>query len=666
MYNKTKMLSTKPYPRMHLNKPAGRGYTNLYDFLKFRFGLLSHGFALWTITTISLLVVTFLSLAAFSDILTPAETSATVFTAVGSGGYNLSVSGAGNISLGLNPTAGGTFIMGAETLNIKTNADGYQAYLSTAENTTSLTHTNGTDSIIATGDTYSSGPDSIDTNSWGFAIPDSYKNSSGTTVTNSNLQVSGFGNIDSGYSTMTGDVNLEKSTKWSSIPEKSSPLLVQQTSSAENTNGVNLGVFYATKINTSQAAGIYSGEVLYTILANAPSATEASITPGTINNLGGSNTLTTTLGLNTTASTNIKNNSTVAIGDKPCTITNATNNPSGNLVLTCTDSPQTETGRYDVTITVSDGTNSYGTYYIANGVEYKDVYDRSFFAIKYMQDMNSTVCNSVKTPLASTVTVTADDGSNYADNGTNATIVPSTTLIDRRDDQVYTVRKLADGNCWMTENLRLGTTTDGENNLNLSLNTENTNNPSLTTFTSSQVISIDSSMIDTYTEPQLLTTDANVVATFDGETKFGVIYNYCAATAGTVCNSSVMATDAPGSVCPKNWRLPGTPNNPTGTGGITNGSVKTYDNLLNVYGIKSAAGEYLKMNEAPLDFIRSGYAINGSLRARCSSSGCSGTYWSLTRSSSAMRTSNLYYSYANIFIEDQTRIHGRSVRCIAQ
>ena len=77
----------------------------------------------------------------------------------------------------------------------------------------------------------------------------------------------------------------------------------------------------------------------------------------------------------------------------------------------------------------------------------------SFYTITYMQDMTSAVCNSVQTPSTSaTVSVTK---SNYSSYGQSTSYVPETTLKDSRDSQSYTVRKLADGQCWMVQDLDL-------------------------------------------------------------------------------------------------------------------------------------------------------------------------------------------------------------------
>ena len=69
--------------------------------------------------------------------------------------------------------------------------------------------------------------------------------------------------------------------------------------------------------------------------------------------------------------------------------------------------------------------------------------DKTIYDIEYMQEMTPEICDASPTPTAFLA-----DGSINLD-------VPETHLTDARDGSKYTVRKLADGNCWMTENLRL-------------------------------------------------------------------------------------------------------------------------------------------------------------------------------------------------------------------
>ncbi len=94
---------------------------------------------------------------------------------------------------------------------------------------------------------------------------------------------------------------------------------------------------------------------------------------------------------------------------------------------------------------------------------------RTIFDITYMQDMTADVCNNTKTPSSKTISSSANinvgpdgttpytqlidsDGSKQAGDDA-ANYVPQTTLIDKRDGKSYTIRKLADGNCWMVSNL---------------------------------------------------------------------------------------------------------------------------------------------------------------------------------------------------------------------
>ena len=61
----------------------------------------------------------------------------------------------------------------------------------------------------------------------------------------------------------------------------------------------------------------------------------------------------------------------------------------------------------------------------------------SFASGMYMQDFTSQMCATAPTP----------SGTDY---------FPIGFLIDRRDNKVYEVRKFADGNCWMVDNLAYG------------------------------------------------------------------------------------------------------------------------------------------------------------------------------------------------------------------
>ncbi len=90
---------------------------------------------------------------------------------------------------------------------------------------------------------------------------------------------------------------------------------------------------------------------------------------------------------------------------------------------------------------------------------------RTLFDISTMQEMDSEICERTTTPATKTISTGADinvtaTGASYTTaidtTGThqgNGAYVPQRELTDTRDGKKYTVRKLADGNCWMVSNL---------------------------------------------------------------------------------------------------------------------------------------------------------------------------------------------------------------------
>ena len=149
----------------------------------------------------------------------------------------------------------------------------------------------------------------------------------------------------------------------------------------------------------------------------------------------------------------------------------------------------------------------------------------------------------------------------------------SITLRDARDDNLYTVRKMKDGNCWMTQNLRL---------LGVTITKEDSDIP-----------------MDSYDVPgnnwgdSLDPTDKFYYPyAFDAHNhNYGILYNYVAVTAGEITGeeNDVEATQ---SICPKGWKMP---------------SADEYADLLRLYGVTNDAEGSATMQSAPLSFIYSGY-----------------------------------------------------------
>ena len=131
------------------------------------------------------------------------------------------------------------------------------------------------------------------------------------------------------------------------------------------------------------------------------------------------------------------------------------------------------------------------------------------------------------------------DGSEFSyDPCLDAPYVSNGILTDPRDGTEYTVKGLRDGQCWMTQNMRLLNTTIDSTNSDLPDGMSYTVPPS--NGTSNEY---DVSMAST------------AIWTMNTYLDFGVLYNYYAATAGTG-GTSVSSGKAPGSICPKGWRMP--------------------------------------------------------------------------------------------------------------
>ena len=182
---------------------------------------------------------------------------------------------------------------------------------------------------------------------------------------------------------------------------------------------------------------------------------------------------------------------------------------------------------------------------------------------------------------------------------------------DTRDSNIYTVRYI-NGACWMTSNLRLsGGRTLTPSDSDVDINWEFPNN-SLTAGNS-------------YTEARFILSDDPRYAK-----EYGGYYNYCAASAGSVCAQTEM--DATQSICPAGWTLP--------TGGSNSQQS----------GITGYASAF-----SP---VYSGYYYYGSLN----DTGSYGYWWSATASNSNFQYS-LYYNGGSLYTYYNGKYYGFSVRC---
>ena len=198
----------------------------------------------------------------------------------------------------------------------------------------------------------------------------------------------------------------------------------------------------------------------------------------------------------------------------------------------------------------------------------------------------------------------------------------TTTVIDSRDGKEYTIARLADGQLWMTKNLRLDIGS-------ADITAENTNNPtqeflnasSSATPSSEWCTDANSACLD---EIKYNTSNINnQTIDSDGHTydEYGMYYNYYAATAG---NGNSGSTDevVRGDICPAGWHLPsgtstayGAPATWTGEfwkmiadagGGIASDN-SNYSDLVGVNGVT-------RLKVSPYNFLFSGFYSGDSIR----------------------------------------------------
>ena len=181
------------------------------------------------------------------------------------------------------------------------------------------------------------------------------------------------------------------------------------------------------------------------------------------------------------------------------------------------------------------------------------------------------------------------------------------TVYDERDGSDYTVRYI-NGACWMTQNLRLSggrTLTSADSNV-----------ASSWSFPSTPLVGSSYS----YTAPQV---------TISSNTSYGGYYNFCAASAGTNCQTS-STVNTTYDICPKGWRLP------------------TLNEMSGITGYASAFSPVL-----------SGSYIDGTLY----NTGSYGNWWSATAYNSYNQYS-LGYNGSSLDTSVSNKRSGFSVRCI--
>ncbi|MBR3131643.1 InlB B-repeat-containing protein, partial [Candidatus Saccharibacteria bacterium] len=249
----------------------------------------------------------------------------------------------------------------------------------------------------------------------------------------------------------------------------------------------------------------------------------------------------------------------------------------------------------------------------------------------------------------------------------NLSVGDVTALTDSRDGSVYAIAKLADGNCWMIENLKLDPA-------GRTLDSINTNHPTADFLSNIPTTAAGGSTFatclvnskDCYDQFSLglgnLDRSNTASAYANNQTSqwysYGGMYNWYTATAGhgtyNVKSSSAVLD---GDICPSGWHLP--------SGYNASGDFGMLDvNMGGTGSYQSTTAASGRWRAYPNNFLYSGYYTGSSTDAR----GISGSYWSSTSYSSNSSAYHLYFSNSSVYPGTYyyNRLAGYAIRCLAK
>lgn len=428
------------------------------------------------------------------------------------------------------------------------------------------------------------------------------------------------------YSTVdTKLVNYGDSYSWSTASISGFNTTQYQSNSvasyivtADKTNQVsiarqtyNLTVTAGSNTSSPSGTGTYRwGQTVTASVAKANNVTCTSYaTPTWTKSSGATGSLSSTSGTSVTYTMGTTNDTITATSTASSvnqTITFYTTGGASSITLNGTSRTNGQTmslacGTYNLTGAFSSGyefsswsksgsgsianTGALSTTYTVNGTGAITLNGKQLVNLltqaTYMQDLTAAQCSG------------SSDGA-------------TATLRDRRDNNTYTIAKI-NGNCWMTQNLRLSggrTLTPADSNVASSWYFPNTSLTSGNSYT------------DAY-------------STISSNTSYGGYYNFCAASAGTNCQDSTKY-DTTYDICPKGWRLP------------------THNEQQGITSYSSAFSP-----------VTGGYYSGGSLYRTGS-----GVFWWSSTASNNVYQYNLNYSSGSFITVSVYKYFGCSVRCV--
>ncbi|MBR2588757.1 hypothetical protein IKE84_00175 [Candidatus Saccharibacteria bacterium] len=667
-------------------------------------GLSLKGNQRWVVSVVVVFLMAFVSAFVASSVFAPQSiTNAdTLFFNIEGTDYSTSVSSADNIVMDISATPDGALAVAHDAVKIVTdNPDGYDLYFSMDQlNDYDTTHPGNAlykDGISTesnflsptTGTT--AAPTALADNTWGFAVLGGNSREAGIPDTFANFDEI---YVDSNGESSTGESGkaLISTNKFAQAPLRSSAIKVKSSESATPATGDTFNVYYGAKANLAMDSGQYVGVVNYFAVPDSSVSTfdKASVYPTSLSPIGGQDvTIVTSLHTNYAFSnsdvtvTLTKKDDTTKTGT--CTVNSITTD-TGNVTIRCT-SPALIEGTYTVNTSIPLYDKSY-----ENEVTYVSP-TPTFWNITYMQEMTTAVCSTATTPSN-----TAQEEDTNGSHAGSSAYVPTRVLYDWRgkdgtgsitnkvapsssNAQTYTIRKLADGNCWMTENLNLplykNYTTPGMNKSS-SLTAQpvevSQNGKAVTTSRTDAVYgNITSAGIWTPVKASNLTNNDNTYA-LNGNTAYNIgntgdaaawnniwYYSWSAATAGSGKSDMVTSSgDAGYSICPIGWKLP-----TNYTNSVSTSAQKSWGSLLNTYGINpanhSTTSEYQILEAFPFNLPRAGYFLSGAFQ-----NNGRGYWWSSTAYSTA--TYAYHLDFGTTLVSPQGRsgkYNGFNVRCVS-
>ena len=433
------------------------------------------------------------------------------------------------------------------------------------------------------------------------------------------------------------------------------------TTDAEGGTGSSIETTYAAYINGTQAADTYTGKVKYTLVH--PSTEPAPITP------------------QSTESGKIRYFANVS--DYQGTM--ADQDIAASVTLLPSNFSRTGYGFAGWSDKFDYATNPEAKFYgpnetiTLNPADYTGTNPGLPLYAVWVKSQGNLQDSTKVASVCNSLTAAPIDGT--------ANLASVSALTDQRDNNTYAIAKLADGKCWMIENMRLDNTATGNSDGSLAqgyggqfaglaspespwANNITTANSLYSTDGADNTINIGTSNAG-YRFPrynnQNTSDRASAPATGANTYSYGNYYTWASAIADTTHYTSGDHNTT--SICPTGWQIP---LGNTSTGDIEQGESDTanrvggfsyLDRKMGGTGkTQSTAADSLRWRKYPVNFVYSGYVGSGSVNDR----GFLGLYWSSTANSSSYAY-DLYFNNSIVYPGTSygDKYLGRAIRCVA-